>query len=249
MQSYYHSHTREFYLHIFSCTVLHVEVNCQCTAQAPIVGTNRERADTADTGTRFYLNTAAPAPCNGTINGWRYCFYKPSDIRNDRTYITTFAAYRATVTGYQRVSNVTVISWSGRNISVLSQNFNCFNISVSGFTIEAGDIVGGCVYDPAGRSTRQLDIVSRNAAGYSLMRRNDESQCRQNSLPMSISRNQLNRNILNSRILHVYANITGRYNTSRLLLSVDVKLYNMSCFLYSYEYSYNPPSYNYNVHN
>ena len=185
-----------------------MEVNCQCTAQAPIVGTNSERAYTADRSRRFYLNTAAPAPCSGTINGWRYCFYNPGNIRNSLTYITTFAAYRATDTGYQRVSNITVVSWSGRDINALSQNFNCFNISVSDFIIEAGDIVGGCVYDPAGGgSTRQLDIVGQNAAGYSLMQMSDESQCEQNSLPLSISSSQLF--ILNSRILHVYASITG----------------------------------------
>ena len=198
-------------MHNFSCTVLHVKVNSLRTEQAPIIGTDDETVYTAERGRRFYLNTAAPAPCNGTINGWRYCFYNPGNIRNGRTYIATFAAYRTTDTGYQRVSNVTVVSWSGRDINALSQSFNCFNISVSDFTIEAGDIVGGCVYDPAGGPTRQLDIVGRNAAGYSLMRMNDESQCEQNSLPMSISSSQLD-NILNSRILHVYASITGRYN-------------------------------------
>ena len=158
------------------------------------------------------MNTAAPAPCNGTINGWRYCFYNPGDIRNDHTYITTFAAYRATDTDYQqyqRVSNVTVVSWRGSDINDLSQNFNCFNISVNNFTIEAGDIVGGCVYDPTGTGSRQLDIVGQNAAGYSLMQMDDESQCRKKSLPLSISSNQLG-SILDSTILHVYANITGR---------------------------------------
>ena len=185
-----------------------MKVNSLCTEQVPIIGTSNETAYNAARGRRFYLNTAAPAPCNGTINGWRYCFYNPSDIRNDRTYITTFAAYRATATGYQRVSNVTVVSWSGRDINDLSQRFNCFNISVNDFIIEAGDIVGGCIYDPVGGSTRQLDIVGRNAAGYSLMRMNDESQCEQNSLPKSISSDQLN-GVLSSRILHVYANITG----------------------------------------
>ena len=77
--------------------------------------------------------------------------------------------------------------------------------------------MGGCVYDPPGGG-RQLDIIGRNAAGYSLMQMDDESQCTQNSLPLSISSRQLF--ILNSRIVHVYASITGRYNTGRLLLSV-----------------------------
>ena len=115
---------------------------CNAYEHEAVIGTNDERAYTAERSRRFYLNTAAPAPCNGIINGWRYCFYNPSDIRNSRTYITTFAAYRATATGYQRVSNVTVVSWSGRDINALLESFNCFNINVNDFTIEAGDSCG-----------------------------------------------------------------------------------------------------------
>ena len=89
------------------------------------------------------------------------------------------------------MSNVTVVSWIGYDINILSRSFNCFNIRVSDFTIEAGDIVGGCVYDPTGTGSRKLDIVGRNAAGYSLMQMDDESQCTQNSLPLSISSRQL----------------------------------------------------------
>ena len=42
-----------------------MEVNCQCTAP---IGINSETAFTAYRNRRFYLNTADPAPCNGTIN-------------------------------------------------------------------------------------------------------------------------------------------------------------------------------------
>ena len=185
-----------------------MEVNCQCTSTAPIIlGTNDETPYTADRSMRLYLNTAAPAPCNGTINGWRYCFYNPDNVNDNQDYKTTFAVYRAVGMGYQRVSNVIVVSRSGRNIGALSQSFNCFNINVGDFTIEAGDIVGGCVYDPT-RGDRQLDIVGQNAAGYSLMQMNDVSECTRNSLPLSISSSQLS--ILDSTILHVYAKITGR---------------------------------------
>ena len=194
-----------------------MEVNCQCPSTAPIIlGTNDETPYTADRSMRFYLNTADPAPCNGTINGWRYCFYNPGNIVNDRTYITTFAAYRTIATGYQRVSNVVVVSWSGHDINALSESFNCFNINVNDFTIEAGDIMGGCVYDPPGGG-RQLDIVGQNAAGYSLMQMSDVSQCTQNSLPLSISSSQLF--ILDSTILHVYASIIGTVDYYYLLMS------------------------------
>lgn len=181
-------------------------MNCQY-----IVGTNNERAFTVERDERFYLNTAHPAPCDGTINSWRYCFYNPGGIRDDRIYSTTFAIYRAVDTGYQRVSNVTTVSWSGREIKNLgSQSFNCYNVSVNSFTIEAGDFVAACVYDPAG-GARQLDVIGKNVAGY-LMRtaENDVSDCSENSLPSNVLSSRLSNR--NSRILHLYATITSMFN-------------------------------------
>ena len=200
-------------------SIFHVEVNCQCTAP---VGTNNEIAFTAERKESFYLNTAHPAPCNGTINSWRYCFYNPStSIYNNRIYSTSFAVYRAVGTGdsahYLRVSNITTVSWHGSEIN-RSQNFNCYNVSVNAFTIEAGDIVGACVYDPEDTQIRQLDIVGRVATGYSLMRTdNGFSQC-EYSLPSNISRNQLSNR--KSRILHLYANITGMLKLICLTLCI-----------------------------
>ena len=176
-------------------------MNCQC-----IVGTNIETAFTVERYERFYLNTAHPAPCNGTINSWRYCFYNPGNIGDNYIYKTTFAIYRAVDTGYQRVSNVTTVSWSGREINDLgSPSFNCYNVSINSFTIEAGNFVAACVYESADE-TRQLDVVGRRAADYSLMRMNDVSQCSENSLPSNVLSSQLTRT---SRILHLYAIITS----------------------------------------
>jgi hypothetical protein len=200
-------------------------MNCQCTEhceQTPIIGTYDERYYTAERSERFYLNTADPAPCNGTINGWRYCFYNPSIIRNSRIYSTAFAVYRSVDTGYQRISNVTVVSWRGSDINALPQRFNCFNISVNNFPIETGDIVGGCIYDPAGGgSTRQLDIVGQNAAGYSLiqMNINDESHCSNNLLPSNVFNSELSS--INSRILHLYATITGNNSIISIMFAAS----------------------------
>ena len=186
-----------------------MEVNCQCIAP---IGTNSETAFTAERNRRFYLNTAHPAPCNGTINSWRYCFYNPNRINNNRFYNTTFAVYRAVGTGdsarYQRVSNVTTISRHG-NIIPRSPNFSCYNVSVNSFTIQTGDFVAACIYDPPGGSIRHLDIVGRGNTGYSLMQTNISyaNQCNENSLPSSISSSQLSSR--NSRILHLYATIMG----------------------------------------
>ena len=196
--------------------MLHVELNCQCDSIAPnniIIGTNNETAFIPERDERFYLNVADPAPCNGIINGWRYCIYNPDDIENYRYYITTFAVYRAVGTGYQKVmSSETRVSRRGNKIN-RSQDFNCYNVSVNSFTVQAGDFVAACIYDPGlnGGLYRQLDLIGRNVAG-SLMRTNTEfaSQCSGNSLPSVVSDNQLSNE--SSRILHLYATITGRYS-------------------------------------
>ena len=189
-----------------------MEVNCQCASAAPIIGTNNERGFTAGRRRRFYLNTDDPAPCNGTINGWRYCFYNPYRIRNNFDYRATFAVYRADGIDYQRVSNVTTVSWRGRDIN-RSQDFNCYNVSVNSFTVQAGDIVAACIYEPIiilyRGSPRQLDLVGQGVAGHFLMQTNSANQCRENSLPSFVSYNQLSTR--NSRILHLYAIITSTF--------------------------------------
>ena len=109
------------------------------------------------------------------------------------------------------MSSVTTVSLNGRQIKNLgSQSFNCYNVSVNSFTIEAGDFVAACVYDPAG-GTRQLDVIGRNVAGY-LMRteEDDVSDCSESSLPTNVLNSRLSNRT--SRILHLYATITGRYN-------------------------------------
>ena len=184
-----------------------MEVNCQCASAAPnytTIGTNNERGFTAERRKRFYLNTDDPAPCNGTINGWRYCFYNPYRIRNNFDYRATFAVYRADGTDYQRVSNVTTVSWRGRDIN-RSQDFNCYSVSVNSFTVQAGDIVAACIYKPR----RMLDLVGQEVAGHFLMQTNSANQCRENSLPSFVSYNQLSTR--NSRILHLYAIITSMF--------------------------------------
>ena len=194
-----------------------MEMNCQvCTP----IGTNNQRRFTAVRDSRFYLNTAHPAPCGGTINRWRYCYYRPSNT-NDRDYRATFAVYRIVGTGdsisYKRVSNVFTVS-RNRN-QIRSRAFRCINFNVNGFTIEAGDFVAACVYDPADTNQvrRQLDIVG-GTTGYSLMQMSDVSQCGDNSLPSNISNSQLS--IVNSSILHLYATITSMFIIHNVMCSV-----------------------------
>ena len=184
-----------------------MEVNCQCdsTVAYNIIGTNNERNFTPVRYWRFYLNTADPAPCNGTINSWRYCFYNPGSINNGHEYKTTFAVYREVGTDYQKVmSSETTVSWHGRDMH-RSQNFNCYNVSVDGFIVQAGDLVAACIYNPSGLA-RQFDLDGRSVSGS--LKQTFINQCNQNSLPSAVSDNLLSNE--NSRVLHLYATIIGR---------------------------------------
>ena len=71
--------------------------------------------------------------------------------------------------------------------------------------IEAGDVIGACVFNPDG-GRRRLNLVG-NAIGYSLMQTADVSGCSLTSVPSLISSSQLSDR--DSRILHLYANITS----------------------------------------
>ena len=189
--------------------MLILDVNTQCSP----IGTNNQTRFTAVTNHGFYLNTAYPAPCSGTVQKWRYCRYQPSDT-NGNNYRATLAVYRRVGSGdevrYERVSSVFTASMGRRQIR--SQRFSCHNLNVPDFTIEAGDYVGACIYDPIDndRVRRQLDIVGQTS-GYSLMQMNDVSECGDNSMPSNISSSLLS--TVNSRILHLYATITGLSKT------------------------------------
>ena len=191
-----------------------MDVNCLCNEHEAVIGTNDERAYTAERDRRFYLNTADPAPCNGTINGWRYCIYNPDSINNNHDYKITFAVYRATNTGYQLVSgSITTVSHRGSEIN-RSQRVNCYDISVNSFPIEAGDLVAACIYNPSGLP-RQLDLIGKNVAG-SLMQTSNANQCGDNLLSSNVLNNQL------SRILHLYAIISGNMLTASFLLTPSI---------------------------
>ena len=216
-----------------------MEVNCQCTQ----IGSRNEEPFIAESDHGLYLNTADPAPCNGIINGWRYCFYNPTSITNSHIYSTSFAVYRAVgtedIVHYQRVSNVTTVSWRGSEID-RSPSFNCYDLNVNSFTIEAGDFVAACLYDPSrGGRTRQLDIVGQNSDGF--LMRNDEIQCSENPLPSNILNSQFS--VIN-RILHLYATITSTFKVCTTSINFIINTYDFSTVHRSH--TYNTPS-DYNI--
>ena len=189
--------------------VFHLEVNSQ-QCSGPI-GTNNEVEHSAVRQNRFYLNTAAPAPCSGTITEGRFCYYKPNNIKNNRDYYVTVAVYREMNNDpgqYQRITNTFVtISYTETQIRDENGNFVCNTFDVSpDIDIEAGDVFGACVFDPSGKRPRRLEIVGE-ASGYSLMQMSS-SGCSLDAMPSNVSTSDLSN--VNSRLLHVYANITSK---------------------------------------
>ena len=190
--------------------VLQVEMNCQCSS---IIGTNIEREFTAVRNNRFYLNTAHPASCSGTIDRWRYCYYRPASVEGGERYRVTWAIYQRMVSGND--IDYIMVDSSLHAVEVRSDrdplntndgtDFWCFEESVNTIRIEIGNIVGACIYQPSRKNREQLDIVGR-ANGYTLMQMDGVGDCDRDSMPSSISSSQLTNG--HSRILHLSDNIT-----------------------------------------
>lgn len=196
----------------FAFTVFHVVVNCQCRP----IGTNNETEFTAVRDHRLYLNTEYSAPCSGTVDRVRHCYYRPATVRSNERYRVTWAVYRRMGSGngtrYVMVdSSLRTVGRRGDRspLNANDGNFWCREVNVNNFRIVAGDIVGACIYEPSARNMKQLDIVGQ-AHGYSLMQTSiNENQCNDNSMPSTVSHSQLS--TVDSRILHLSAIITSRF--------------------------------------
>ena len=186
------------------------------------IGYNDETAVTPTRDELFYLNTANPAPCTGNITNWRVCYYGPTSLNSAGSYWATYAVYRRMGSGssvrYERVSEIfrairTVPALTGIvdrvDGEVAQGGFNCYDdfidVGDSPLTIQAGDVLGACVFDPDNIpviATRlQLDVVGE-ASGESLLRMGTTG-CSIDAIPSDISANELS--TLNSRRLHIYA--------------------------------------------
>lgn len=179
-----------------------MEVNCQCTP----LGTSDETEFTPARNLSFYLNTAHPALCSGTIERWRYCFYRPDTSSDNDRHRVTWAVYRRMGSGndthYSRVeSSVRTATVRNHQMSNFG-NFLCQYQNVADFDVEVGDIVEACIYESSRYYKRkQLHIVGQ-ANGYSLTQTSDESHCGDNSMPSRISTSQLS--TIDSKILHLF---------------------------------------------
>jgi hypothetical protein len=87
-----------------------------------------------------------------------------------------------------------------------SSSFSCLNVNLERdnrqFDIEAGDIVGVCIFNPTNITIKPMDVVSE-ANGYSLLQNNIPVQCSFNSVSSINISSQLSR--VESRLLHLSA--------------------------------------------
>lgn len=172
---------------------------------------------TAERTRSVYLNIDFPAPCSGTISRWRYCYYRPANLSGER-YLATWAVYRRTGTGdnssYVMVnSSLQRVTRDNQTVGANGMDFVCRNRNAgpSDIKVETGDVVGACIYDPTdliGQNVvrKQLDIIGQ-ASGYSLMKKDDVSECGPTSMPSVISNSSLSR--VDSTILHLYTIINS----------------------------------------
>lgn len=210
---------------------------CQNYAQdtCGTIGNSNETMVTKTTDRRFYLNTADPAPCAGNITSWRVCYYGPNStsssftFRFARSYWATYAVYRKVDTGvverYVRVSEifkaVRASEFAARfreagdvvDGRIHPGGFRCYTDSIdtaSSVTVQAGDILGACVFDPMNDryrllSRRQLDVVGESRHNGGSLLATTAGGCSMDTLPSNIPTSQLS--VVNSRTLHIHANM------------------------------------------
>ena len=141
------------------------------------------------------------------------CYYEPTVGDNNDNFWATFAVYRRVgsvgdIIHYERVST----SFTAERSNIIDNNgkidLMCYNENFGGsqLAIQAGDVVGACVFERRSffRNRLPLDIVGEFEGNqqYFLL----QTDCNiLNELPSEISTSQLS--TVSSRRLHLYANI------------------------------------------
>ena len=151
----------------------------------------------------FYLNTARPALCNGTIAQLYYCYHGFNSTRST-LYTATVALYRPeSDRNYTRISDTVNIT-----ISPLLTGFNCESYHLdTEIEVQENDVIGACLYDADDNSSRALRLVSRfTENGYSMMTASVTAVgCSTGVLPDVVGNLEPGSS---KRILHIYAEIT-----------------------------------------
>ena len=171
-----------------------------------IIGNNVEQSFDRDSELRFFLNTQDPAQCNGTVNGFQYCYYR--HFSTAVSYAFTFAVYRETSPGsYSAVSEAFTAERDSNPAAV----FACLTFPLSNqIQIQSGDMIGACIYNPPDlndSSRRETYVVGDEASNDSYLMRTSNSGCGDFTVPITVS--SLSRR--DRHVLHISANITGIY--------------------------------------
>ena len=192
----------------FVCIVFCSLTKCQAQTCGDI-GTNAQEF-TESREQNFFLNTQDPAPCDGTIDQFEYCYYLTDQV--SARHLFTFAVYRETNPGSNAYTPISDPFNTGTTFfSHGGNSFTCITYP-AGQTIQvqAGDMIGACIYDPPNEggitgSRVQLDVVGQEAGSDRfLMSATDNSGCSNSAVPDSVS--GLSR--ADSFVMHIYASIS-----------------------------------------
>ena len=159
----------------------------------------------------FYLGIARRASCSGIINYFSYCYYRPEVAT--QSYVFTFAIYRQNSLDngvYDVVSSVFIAERTSSDVTtdLGSGNFACVNLTVNDpVPVNAGDVLGACIFDPQEENVQQLDIVGIRKDGVGIHRswRAGATGCTPVSVPSSVIPQPPE--TLERNLLHLYANI------------------------------------------
>ena len=169
-----------------------------------VIGNNVEQSFDWDSDREFFLNTQDPAQCNGTVNGFQYCYYRHS--RSAVSYAFTFAVYRETSPwSYSNVSKAFTVERDPNPAA----GFVCLNFSLSNqIQIQSGDMIGVCIYDPpdldSGRR-RETYVVSNEATNDHYLMSTSNSGCGDFTVPSTVS----SLSTREGHVLHISANLIG----------------------------------------
>ena len=181
---YYSCHWHPYW---FSLAITVTSLWCSLPLAAATVATasvcpaDRPQSSAAVVATaidQFYLNIDHPVECNGTVVGWKICYYLPSSGLEDLDE-TLFAV----TLGVWRISNSGNWYWlvSYKAVEELGINlqdgFNCATYPVEEqFGVKPGDLVGFHTHN-ADPPKEILELRATTSTGEKLTKRRDSGHC------------------------------------------------------------------------
>ena len=165
----------------------------------------------------LYLNLQSPAPGDGLVIAWRYCYHDGSHLyAKEKSYSATVMLYRWT----EPLSMFSLVPESKVHLSVFQpfnpskESFTC-NTTAARLRVKKGDIIGACIASQDG-----LYILDEGSLGHSVYAiATTSNQC---LLPQNIDFSPTNSNVqfMNGTAFHVTADISERtsHNGLRALI-------------------------------